>query len=88
MATYYWVGGTGTWDSATTTNWASSSGGAGGAGVPTSADDVVFDANSGTAATVTVASTAACLNCTVNKQRYAVRSVLWHVYADHRNADA
>lgn len=46
MATFYWVGGNGNWDATTTTNWASSSGGAGGAGVPTSTDDVVFDANS------------------------------------------
>jgi hypothetical protein len=48
MATYYWVGGSGNWDATTTTNWASSSGGAGGAGVPTSADNVIFDANSNT----------------------------------------
>jgi len=48
MATYYWVGGSGTWDSTTTTNWAASSGGAGNAGVPTSSDNVVFDANSNT----------------------------------------
>jgi len=48
MATYYWVGGSGTWDSTTTTNWAASSGGAGDAGVPTSADNVIFDANSNT----------------------------------------
>jgi hypothetical protein len=56
MATYYWVGGSGNWDASDTTNWASSSGGAGGAGVPTSADDVVFDANSdaGSPFTVTV----------------------------------
>ena len=46
MATFYWVGGAGNWDATTTTNWASSSGGAGGAGVPTSTDNVVFDANS------------------------------------------
>ena len=55
MATYYWVGGTGTWDASTTTNWATSSGGAGGAGVPTSADDVVFDsASNATAYSVTI----------------------------------
>jgi hypothetical protein len=48
MATYYWVGGSGTWDSTTTTNWAASSGGAGGAGVPSFGDNVVFDANSNT----------------------------------------
>jgi hypothetical protein len=48
MATYYWVGGSGTWDATLKTNWASASGGAGGAGVPTSADNCLFDANSGT----------------------------------------
>lgn len=47
MATYYWVGGSGTWDTSTTTNWSLTSGGAGGAGVPTASDDVVFDASSG-----------------------------------------
>ena len=47
MATYYWVGGSGTWDASATTNWSATSGGSGGAGVPTSADDVVFDVNSG-----------------------------------------
>jgi hypothetical protein len=67
MAIYYWVGGNGTWDSTTKTNWATSSGGAGGFGPPTSADTASFDANSGTAATVTVASTAAAAATTVNK---------------------
>lgn len=67
MATYYWVGGSGTWDNSSTTNWAASSGGAGGSGPPLSTDNVVFDANSGTAATVTIAATAACNNCTINK---------------------
>lgn len=62
MATYYWVGGSGNWNATSTTNWATSSGGTGGAGVPTSADDVIFDANSnvGTDAfTVTVTGTSA-----------------------------
>jgi hypothetical protein len=57
MATYYWVGGSGTWNATDTTNWASTSGGAGGAGVPTSADDVVFDGNSDTGAPFTVTIT-------------------------------
>lgn len=48
MATRYWVGGSGTWDSSDTTHWSSSSGGSGGASVPTSSDNVVFDANSNT----------------------------------------
>jgi len=45
MADRYWVGGNGTWNT-TTTNWSATSGGAGGASAPTSADDVFFDANS------------------------------------------
>jgi len=47
MAARFWVGGTGTWDTTTTTNWSTTSGGAGGASVPTSADDVTFNASSG-----------------------------------------
>ena len=60
MADRYWVGGTGTWDTTSTTNWATSSGGAGGASAPTSADNVIFDANSNTgtnAFTVTIGGT-------------------------------
>lgn len=67
MATYYWVGGSGTWDNSSKTNWAASSGGAGGSGPPLSTDNVVFDANSGTAAVVSIAATAVCNNCTINK---------------------
>ena len=48
MATYYWVGGAGTWNRTLTTNWSLTSGGAGGAGVPTSTDNVIIDNNSGT----------------------------------------
>lgn len=53
MADRYWVGGTGTWTD--TAHWSSTSGGASGASVPTSTDNVFFDANSGTG-TVTCAS--------------------------------
>ena len=67
MATYYWVGGSGTWDNSSKTNWASSSGGAGGVGPPTSVDTVNFDANSGTSAVVSIASTAASGNTIINK---------------------
>lgn len=67
MATYFWVGGSGTWDNSSTTNWATSTGGAGGFGPPIVGDTVNFDSNSGTAATVTVASTAACTTCVINK---------------------
>lgn len=53
MASRYWVGGTASWDATAGTKWAATSGGAGGESVPTSADDVFFDANSGSG-TVTV----------------------------------
>lgn len=59
MANRYWILGTGTWDSTSTTNWSASSGGVGGASVPTAADNVYFDANSNvlaTAFTVTMAN--------------------------------
>lgn len=66
MATYYWVGGNGTWDSATTTNWSLTSGGAGGAGFPTSADDVVFNsASNATSYTFTVSTGAVCKSLTM-----------------------
>ena len=54
MANRFWVGGSGTWNNTNTTNWSATSGGAGGASVPTSTDDVYFNASSGAAATVTV----------------------------------
>lgn len=47
MANRYRVGGTGTWDATDTSHWSATSGGVGGASVPTSADDVIVDANSG-----------------------------------------
>ena len=59
MADRYWVLGTGSWSSTNTANWSASSGGAGGASVPTASDNVFFDVNSnvGTGAfTVTMAN--------------------------------
>lgn len=48
MADRYWVGAPGdAWDGSAGTKWATTSGGAGGAAVPTSVDDVYFDSNSG-----------------------------------------
>lgn len=55
MANRYWVGGTASWDGTAGTKWALTSGGAGGQAVPTTADDVFFDGNSG-ANTVTIAT--------------------------------
>lgn len=55
MADRYWVGGTANWDGTAGTKWATTSGGAGGAAIPTSTDNVFFDGASG-ANTVTIAA--------------------------------
>ena len=47
MADRYWVGGAGYWNSTNTTNWSTTSGGSGGASVPTSLDKVFIDTGSG-----------------------------------------
>mgnify|MGYP000612003078 CR=1 FL=1 len=47
MATYYWVGGTGTWSPTDSSRWASSSGGIPNAGYPTDLDTAIFDTASG-----------------------------------------
>jgi len=68
MADRYWVGGTGDWSGTNTTNWSTASGGAGGASVPTIADNVFFDQNSdlaGAAFVVTITQSASSLNFTV-----------------------
>lgn len=59
MATRYWVGGSGTWNASSTSNWSTTSNGSPGASAPTSVDTVVFDSSSGSG-TVTVAPGAAC----------------------------
>lgn len=55
MATRFWVRGTGNWNSSDTSHWAEVSGGAPGKTVPTTADAVIFDGNSGSG-TVTCTS--------------------------------
>lgn len=69
MPDRYWVGGTGSWDGTAGTKWAATSGGPGGASVPTTADDVFFDANSNTGSPITVTIAAGntgarSINCT------------------------
>lgn len=68
MPDRYWVGGSGTWDTTSTARWSATSGGAPGASVPTSADDVFFDANSGAPLTINsgVAATQSCRNLTIS----------------------
>ena len=67
MATYYWVGGSGSWTFTATANWSTTNGGTGGAGPPTTADDVNFTSlSNATSYTVTIATTApVCRSITV-----------------------
>ena len=65
MADRYWVGGTASWDGTAGTKWSTTSGGAGGASVPTSADDVFFDNLSTGTCTISSGNTGAkSINCT------------------------
>lgn len=65
MADRYWVGGTAAWDGTAGTKWATSSGGLGGASVPTSADDVFFTNLSTGTCTISTGNTGAkSINCT------------------------
>jgi len=62
--TVYWVGGTGNWND--TARWSTTSGSGSGAALPTSLDDVVFDAGSNaTAYTSTVNATSRCNKLTI-----------------------
>lgn len=67
MATYYWVGGNGAWDNFNSGNWSLTSGGTGGAGIPTNADDVIFNTASGTGFEVSFTSqgSAVCRDMTI-----------------------
>ncbi|SDE48109.1 Calx-beta domain-containing protein [Pedobacter soli] len=64
-ATLYWVGGAGDWNDKS--HWSATSGGSGGACVPFTSDNVIFDANSGFTSgnnTVSVTSTVRCHDMT------------------------
>ncbi|KIA94125.1 hypothetical protein OC25_11090, partial [Pedobacter kyungheensis] len=64
-ATLYWVGGAGDWNDKS--HWSATSGGSGGACVPFTSDNVIFDANSGFTSgnnTISVTSTVRCHNMT------------------------
>ena len=65
MADRYWVGGTAAWNATAGTKWATSSGGLGGASVPTTADDVFFDNLSTGTCTISAGNTGAkSIDCT------------------------
>jgi hypothetical protein len=78
MADRYWVGGSGTWSAASTTNWAASSGGASGASAPTTADNVIFDNNSnvGTGIFTVTVSAASCLSMSFGTGASALDGVM------------
>ena len=78
MADRYWVGGTGTWDTTTTTNWSATSGGAGGASAPTLADNVIIDGSSGTGTITT--SSPVCADLTVTASQAITLSGALNVY--------
>lgn len=65
MAARYWVGGGSStnWSATGNTNWSATSGGANNASVPTTSDDVFFDANSGSGSAV-INAAANCLSAT------------------------
>jgi hypothetical protein len=65
MATYYWVGGNGTWNASSTANWSLTSGGLPGVAAPNSADTVIFDSASGTG-TCTTAAGSVCATASLN----------------------
>lgn len=65
MADRYWVGGTASWDGFAATKWSTSSGGPGGASLPTTADRVFFTNLSTGTCTITAGNTgAASIDCT------------------------
>jgi hypothetical protein len=59
----YWVGGSGTWDTSSATNWSLTSGGNGGEALPTSDDNVIIDINSGSP-TITLSGSLSCASLT------------------------
>ena len=65
MADRYWRGGTANWDGTAGSKWAATAGGPTGASVPTTADDVFFDATSSGTCTIASGNTGAkSINCT------------------------
>ena len=64
MANRYWRGGSGTWNTTSTTNWSTTSGGTGGASVPTAADAVIIDSASGSPTVTLSGGPLVCLSIT------------------------
>jgi hypothetical protein len=71
MADRYWVDGSGTWDTGNTANWSATDGGAGGASVPGSADDVFFNSASGGPGTITLTGALSAKSLTTTNSTFA-----------------
>lgn len=94
MATYYWFGGTGSWD-ATTTHWSLTSGNTGGVlapNAPTSADDVIFDNLSNPTAYTVTLTTPTCRSVTgsgpASGNVTIIGSATWSIYGSMTFASA
>ena len=64
MADRFWVGGAGTWNNTSTTNWSATSGGSSGASAPTASDNVFF--NQVGTYNVSIGASVTCLDLTVS----------------------
>jgi len=77
MANRYWVGGSGSWFD--TSHWSSTSGGAGGASIPTSSDDVFVNASSGSGI---IAINISSVSTTPSVRAFSTAGVLGSVFID------
>jgi hypothetical protein len=80
MSDRYWIGGTATWDATTTSVWSTTSGGSGGASVPTSSDNVFFD-QAGTFTVTIGSSSVSCRSFTVSASTYTFTATAGAVIA-------
>src|SRR5690606_20176077 len=84
-ADYYWVGNSGNWNDAS--HWALSSGGQGGAGIPSQHDNVVFDHSSiNQPSNISIQQQAVCADFSVQTQQPITftsnKTALFNVYGD------
>jgi hypothetical protein len=90
MATRYWVGGAGSWNASSTTNWSATSGGSGGASVPTASDDVIFNDSSSPSAGTFIITLTVSVSCrtisylTTNRfPEYSSNSILINIFGSN-----
>ena len=83
----YWVGGAGTWNASNTANWSLTSGGTGGASVPDSTMNAVFDGGSdvGSGFTVTLSGTIACRDWIIENHDVTINVSGSPTLSIHRN---